>query len=175
MGNFISHGIADEYHTEMNNMKKQFIKKHLFILALLSVLLYMTACSRGSGMPSAASPEAVNETVTEDNTETVTETAEDGRAEDTTEESGIPEQAGMIGSWEDTESGFDETFVFNSDNTGSYSIMKNVSAFTYTLEGNKLTILYGDGTNVEYTVSYNEKYLTMTDSFKNLITCERKE
>ena len=155
-------------------MKKQLIKKYLFIPALLCALLCMTACSRGTNAPSAPSPEAANETVTEDTTETDTETAEEGSTEENMKESGVSEQASIIGSWEDTESGFDETFVFNSDNTGSYSIMKNESAFTYTLEGDKLTILYSDGTNVEYTVSYDEKDLTMTDNFKNLITCARK-
>lgn len=173
MGGFIFPGIIDEYHTEMTLMKKQLIN-YLFIPALLCALLCMTACSRGSNAPTPASPEAANETLTEADTEADTETAEEGSTEENTEESGVSEQASIIGSWEDTESGFDETFVFNSDNTGSYSIMKNESAFTYTLEGDKLTILYSDGTNVEYTVSYDEKDLTMTDNFKNLITCARK-
>ncbi len=71
----------------------------------------------------------------------------------------------IVGSWVSEES---STFVytFNEDKTGSYSVGGFNMNFTYTIDGNKLSILYEGNTEpfeTEFTLENNK--LNVKDSF----------
>ena len=70
----------------------------------------------------------------------------------------------IVGSWK--YDGADYTYAFNEDGTGSYDVYGNVMEFTYTTEGNKLSILYtGNTTPFETEYSIDGKTLNIKDSF----------
>ena len=158
------------------------MKRYFSLILVFVLMLSFTACMDGTHRTnrseSTENTEETSESVSEENTENLSEYISEDISEDTSED--ISENANeesepsIIGSWEDAESGFDETFTFNADNTGSYSIMGNESPYTYSLDGNSLSILYSDGTDVKYTVTYDDVDLEMSDTFGNKITCIKK-
>ena len=73
----------------------------------------------------------------------------------------------IVGQWEYTEEGVDGAFVytFNEDGTGNYDMAGTVKAFTYTIEGNTLSILYeGDTEPFELPFVVTDTTLTVKDS-----------
>ena len=74
----------------------------------------------------------------------------------------------LVGSWT---YGNSFTYTFNEDGTGEYSGMK----FTYTTEGDKLSILY-DGNTAAFETTYKIEgnKLTIKDSFNNDVVYEKK-
>ena len=82
-----------------------------------------------------------------------------GASDDGGSKSSDPAEA-IVGTWEYESGGF--TYVFNKDGTGEYV----GKAFTYTLDGNKISILYDGNTapfETEYEIDGNK--LNIKDSF----------
>ena len=78
------------------------------------------------------------------------------------------EKITLVGSWD--YSGL-YTYVFNADGTGSYA----GSNFTYTTDGDKLSITY-EGNTVPFETTYkiDGNKLIIKDSFDNDVTYTRK-
>jgi len=76
---------------------------------------------------------------------------------------------GIVGKWTYSSGGY--TYTFNADGTGDY----NGSKFTYTIDGDKLSILY-DGTTApfETTFSIDGDKLDVKDSLGNSTIYNRK-
>ena len=73
----------------------------------------------------------------------------------------------IVGQWEYTVEEAEATFVytFNEDGTGNYDMAGTVKAFTYTIEGNTLSILYeGDTEPFELPFVVTDTTLTVKDS-----------
>lgn len=84
----------------------------------------------------------------------------DAQTETTAENSASP----LVGSWVFEEGGF--TYTFNADGTGSYDAFGEVLNFTYTDNGDSITMTYVDvdvPTTLPYAIDGNT--LTVTDSF----------
>jgi hypothetical protein len=80
------------------------------------------------------------------------------------------EKPAIVGTWQ-YQSSSSYTYVFNEDGTGSYA----GSNFTYTIDGNKLSILYTGNTSPfvsEFSIDGN--VLNIKDSFGNDTLYNRK-
>lgn len=72
----------------------------------------------------------------------------------------------LIGSWK--YEGSDYTYIFKEDGSGTYSYGESVMEFTYTTEGDKISILYkGNTAPFETTFTIEGNKLNMKDSFGN--------
>lgn len=70
----------------------------------------------------------------------------------------------ILGSWK--YDGAEFTYTFNEDGTGSYNAMGNNMEFTYTTDGDKISILYtGNTVPFETTFEINDDTLNVKDSF----------
>lgn len=65
----------------------------------------------------------------------------------------------IIGSWKNDDLGADYIYTFNDDGTGNYNAAGTIMEFTYTLVGDKISILYK-----EDTVSFDTEYKIDGDS-----------
>ena len=73
---------------------------------------------------------------------------------------------GLVGSWIYKTGSY--VYVFNDDGTGSYEYGSNVRNFTYTTDGNKITILYSGNTiPFETTYEIKDDELIIKDSYDN--------
>ena len=80
----------------------------------------------------------------------------------------------IIGTWEyeEKQAGYNITYEFNDDKTGSYKVLDlstneaDIKEFTYKIKGNKILITYSDENDIyEQEYSVNENVLTLKDSF----------
>ena len=72
----------------------------------------------------------------------------------------------LVGTWK--YEGSDYTYTFKEDGTGTYSYGKTVMEFTYTTEGEKISILYkGNTAPFETVYTIDGKSLNIKDSFGN--------
>ena len=82
------------------------------------------------------------------------------------------EKKGIVGSW-----AYNTNYVytFNADGTGNYDVYGSKTEFTYTTEGNKISILYtGDTDPFETEYSIDGDKLNIKDSFGNDTIYKRK-
>ncbi|MCR4611832.1 MAG: hypothetical protein K5644_08040 [Lachnospiraceae bacterium] len=79
----------------------------------------------------------------------------------------------LVGSWTYQSGGY--TYTFNEDGTGQYDTGGNVMKFTYTVSGDKLSILYDGNTapmDTTYTISGDT--LTIKDSLGSDVVYKKK-
>lgn len=80
---------------------------------------------------------------------------------------------GLVGKWEYETGGY--VYTFNEDGTGSYAISGFESKFTYTTEGNKISILYeGNTAAFESEFEIDGDTLNVKDSLGNDTIYKRK-
>ena len=73
---------------------------------------------------------------------------------------------GLVGTWTYSEGGY--VYTFNEDGTGNYAYGEAKMEFTYTTDGDKLSILYNGNTSpFETTYVIDGNTLTIKDSFGN--------
>ncbi|MBR6684592.1 MAG: DUF5067 domain-containing protein [Firmicutes bacterium] len=82
--------------------------------------------------------------------------------------------AAMAGSWTSTD-GWGDVLVFNADKTGIHDLAGDQYPFSYTLEGDYLTLNYDDGDVSEYTITVDKNELILTDYFGDTIPFARTE
>ena len=71
---------------------------------------------------------------------------------------------GIVGKWK--YDGADYTYTFNDDGTGDYDAFGTKMEFTYTIDGDKISILYtGNTAPFETTYSIDGDTLNIVDSF----------
>ena len=78
----------------------------------------------------------------------------------------------IVGVWEYEGGGY--IYEFKADGTGTYTIIDSVLTFTYTIEGNVVTLVYEDDVPLEVEFELNGDSLTMKDSFGNDIIYNRQ-
>ena len=74
----------------------------------------------------------------------------------------------IVGSWKNDELGYDFIYTFNEDGTGKYDAAGTNMEFTYTTEGDKISILY-TGVTVPFETEYriDGDTLNVVDSVGN--------
>ena len=93
----------------------------------------------------------------------ITEADKEDSSDDTSD---TIDPAALIGSWTDKESLWKDTYFFGDDGYGSYtSGFENT--FTYSLEGNILTVFYAEDDIHSFTVTSEGETLTLVDEYKN--------
>lgn len=78
------------------------------------------------------------------------------------------EEITLVGNWKTNFAGYDYTYTFNDNGTGKYDAAGTVMEFTYTTEGNTISILYTGNTapfKTEYSI--DGETLNVKDSFGN--------
>ena len=74
-------------------------------------------------------------------------------------------ETSIIGSWKNNELNIDFIYTFNADGTGNYNAAGTIMEFTYTTEGDDISILYkGDTIPFETKYSINDDTLNVIDS-----------
>ena len=63
---------------------------------------------------------------------------------------------GLVGKWTNDYAGYTFTYTFNSDGTGTYDSAGTLMKFTYTTDGDKISILY-EGNTVTWDTTYEIK------------------
>ena len=86
---------------------------------------------------------------------------------------GCESKKGLVGKWEYDGGGY--VYTFNEDKTCSYSFGSSEMKCTYTVDGDKLSILY-DGNSASFDTTYkiDGNTLTIKDSFDNDVKYNRK-
>jgi len=77
----------------------------------------------------------------------------------------------LYGTWIDPESDWDDTFVFNPDGTGVL-VSGPQYPYTYAVSGSTLTIIYDDGDEESFEVSFVDGKPILVDQFGNEIKLE---
>ncbi len=115
-------------------------KKGLILLVLVCALFLVVGCNKDNNSTN--------------NNSSNTSTKKDSKKSN---------DSSLVGSWEYETGGF--TYVFNKDGTGKYDLGSSVMEFTWTTNGNKLSIFYED-TDVPFETTYkiDGKTLTIKDS-----------
>ena len=74
----------------------------------------------------------------------------------------------LVGSWKNDEMGYDFIYTFNEDGTGKYDAAGTIMDFTYTTDGDNISILY-DGDTVSFDTTYHldGDTLNVVDSIGN--------
>ena len=74
----------------------------------------------------------------------------------------------LVGSWKNEYLGYDFIYTFNADGTGKYDAAGTNMPFTYTTEGNQISILYdGDSASFDTEYSIDGSTLNVIDSLGN--------
>lgn len=131
------------------------MKKHLATILAISAILIASSCGSKSG----------DNSNTADSTAVKKDTVAVAAASVSTEASFAKED--LLGGWMAVE-GDCYAEEISIDENGAFSSYLHTKPFTdgkWMLEGNKLTIKLGDGSELKYTVSFNEykDNLTLTD------------
>ncbi len=74
------------------------------------------------------------------------------------------ETSALIGKWVDYTSDWEDTYIFNADGTGSYESGFEYS-FTYTVDGNMLTVEYDEEDIESYNVTVEDSILSLVDKY----------
>lgn len=84
--------------------------------------------------------------------------------EETTEAVVNVDAAALIGKWIDNESDWEDTYIFNADGTGAY-ISGPEYPFTYSVDGNTLTVVYAEDDTESFTVTADSTKIVLVDKF----------
>ena len=146
----------------------------LLAFVMLISVITLTACG-GSDKQESDIPE--EEPVAEESAEEEPE-VEEPETEETTEQPEIDSE--LVGTWEYKGNSVDETYVFNDDATGHYTITLNGKPsehdLTFKTEGNKLVITFpaeNDGKTDEYSIDGDK--LTVKTEYGDEIEYTRKK
>jgi len=82
--------------------------------------------------------------------------------EETTEAVVNVDKTALVGTWVDLTSDWEDTYIFNTDGTGTY-ISGPEYDFTYKVSGNTLTLIYAEGDTEEYTAAADGSKLVLVD------------
>ena len=80
----------------------------------------------------------------------------------------------LVGTWLQRDSDWNDTYIFNDDGTGLL-ISGPEYPFTYSVNGDILTLDYGDGDEEEFTFSVDGTLLTMIDMWDEELLLDRTE
>ena len=79
----------------------------------------------------------------------------------------------LVGTWLQRDSDWDDTYIFNADGTGLL-ISGPEYPFTYTVNGDTLTLTYGPDDEEEFTISVNGDLLTMIDMWDEELLLDKQ-
>ena len=89
----------------------------------------------------------------------------DNNNEASNNSSSVIKETSIVGEWKNTLEGFDFIYTFNADGSGKYDAAGTLMPFTYTIDGDKISILYeGDTVSFDTTFSVNGDTLNVVDS-----------
>lgn len=84
--------------------------------------------------------------------------------EETTEAVVNVDNSALVGKWIDNESDWEDTYIFNADGTGAY-ISGPEYPFTYSVDGNTLTVVYAEDDTESFTVTADSTKIVLVDKF----------
>ena len=84
--------------------------------------------------------------------------------EETTEAVVNVDNSALIGKWIYNESDWEDTYIFNADGTGAY-ISGPEYPFTYSVDGNTLTVVYAEDDTESFTVTADSTKIVLVDKF----------
>lgn len=84
--------------------------------------------------------------------------------EETTEAVVNVDNSALVGKWVDTASDWEDTYIFNADGTGVY-ISGPEYSFTYSIDGNTLTVVYAEDDTESFTVTADSNKIVLVDKF----------
>lgn len=84
--------------------------------------------------------------------------------EETTEAVINVDNSALVGKWVDTASDWEDTYIFNADGTGVY-ISGPEYPFTYSVDGNTLTVVYAEDDTESFTVTADSTKIVLVDKF----------
>jgi len=79
----------------------------------------------------------------------------------------------LVGTWLQRDSDWEDTYIFHEDGTGKL-ISGPEYPFTYSVNGDKLTLNYGEGDEEEFTISVDGDLLTMFDMWNEQLLLDKK-
>ena len=79
----------------------------------------------------------------------------------------------LVGTWLQRDSDWDDTYIFNADGSGML-ISGPEYPFTYTVNGDTLTLTYGPDDEEEFTISVDGNLLTMIDMWDEELLLDKK-
>ena len=82
------------------------------------------------------------------------------------------DNSALIGKWVDKASDWEDTYIFNADGTGAY-ISGPEYPFTYSVDGNTLTVVYEEDDTESFTVTADSTKIVLVDKFNYEQTFEK--